>query len=52
MYRGTTGRSVSSIEIFCFALLSIALADKNFDGSFIENGVPVLSLNRTIYFVN
>jgi hypothetical protein len=52
MYRGTTGRSVSSIRIFCFALLSIAFADKNLDGSLIEKGVPVLSLNCTMYLVN
>jgi hypothetical protein len=46
------GRSVSSIAMCCFALLSIAFSDKNFDGSLMEKGVPALSANLTIYFVN
>jgi hypothetical protein len=46
------GRSVSSIAMCCFALLSIAFSDKNFDGSLMEKGVGVLSVNLTIYFVN
>jgi hypothetical protein len=46
------GRSVSSMAICCFSLLSMALPDKNFDGSLMEKGVPALFVNLTMYFVN
>jgi hypothetical protein len=44
-YPGETGKSVSSIEMFCLFLLSIAFADKKAEGLFIENGVVALSVN-------
>jgi hypothetical protein len=52
IYAGTIGRSVASIEMCCRSLLSMALSDKNFDGSLMEKGVPFLSVNLTMYFVN
>ena len=52
IYAGVIGKSVSSIDIFCLLLLSKDLGDRNWEGLEIENGVPVLSLNRIIYFEN
>jgi len=51
-YRGVTGRSDSSIAIFCLVLLSIDRGARYKEGSFIENGVPALSLNLMMYFEN
>ena len=52
IYRGVIGKSVSSMAIRCFFLLSIAFVDKYADGLSMLNGVPDLSLKRTMYFVN
>jgi hypothetical protein len=52
IYRGVIGRSVESMDIFCFTLLWIDLADKYCDGLLILKGVLALSFSRMIYFEN
>jgi hypothetical protein len=52
MYLGVMGKSVESIEIFCFALLCIDFGDKNSEGLLMLKGVPALSLNCIMYFEN
>jgi hypothetical protein len=52
MYLGVMGKSVESIEIFCFVLLCIDFKDKNSEGLLMLKGIPALSLNCIMYFEN